>query len=53
MKETHYALTHTTHNLLEMKQYYIEELKMKYFLCGKAQTDSLEERFRKYRFLAG
>lgn len=26
---------------------------MKYFLCGKIQTDALEERFGKYRYLAG
>lgn len=26
---------------------------MKYFLCGKIQTDTLEERFSKYRYLSG
>lgn len=52
-KETHFALTHTTYALTEMTKYCIDELKMKYFMCGKVQTDSLEERFGKYRYLAG
>jgi hypothetical protein len=52
-KETHLAITHTTHALTEMAKYCINELKMNYFLCGKVQTDTLEERFGKYRYLAG
>lgn len=52
-KETHFALSHTTHALLEMAKYCIEDLKFSYFLPGKIQTDLLESRFGKYRQLAG
>lgn len=52
-KETHLALTHTTHAILELAKYCITELHFNYFLPGKIQTDPLEERFGKYRMLAG
>ena len=52
-KETHSAFTQTTHALIEMARYCIEDLNFKYFLCGKIQTDPLEDRFSKYRYLAG
>lgn len=51
--ETHHAFTHTTHAILELSSYCIQELGMQYFLPGKVQTDPLEERFGKYRQLAG
>ncbi|XP_035232254.1 uncharacterized protein LOC118204042 [Stegodyphus dumicola] len=52
-KETHLAVSHTTHGLLELSKYCFHELGFKYFLAGKIQTDALEERFSKYRMLAG
>ncbi|XP_042146182.1 uncharacterized protein LOC121835767, partial [Ixodes scapularis] len=51
--ETHAALHQTTYALLEVARYCFEELQLSYFLLGKIQTDSLEERFGKYRRLAG
>ncbi|KAJ8892961.1 hypothetical protein PR048_005542 [Dryococelus australis] len=53
LEKTHFALTHTTHALLELANYCMTELNFSYFLPGKIQTDSLEERFGKYRMLAG
>lgn len=52
-KETHAALEHTTYALVELARYSFEELKMTYVLFGKIQTDCLEDRFAKYRQLAG
>ncbi|KAM7301388.1 uncharacterized protein ISCGN_016907 [Ixodes scapularis] len=52
-KETHAALELTCYSLLKLSQYCLEELKFKYVLLGKFQTDCLEDRFRKYRQLAG
>lgn len=52
-KETHAALEHTTYALVELARYCFEELKMTYVLLGKIQTDCLEDRFGKYRQLAG
>ncbi|KAJ8886305.1 hypothetical protein PR048_012516 [Dryococelus australis] len=52
-RETHLALTHTTHAILELAKYCMTELNFSYFLPGKIQTDPLEERFGKYRMLAG
>lgn len=51
--QTHTALCHTIHGMLEIVQYCIEELKMNYVLLGKFQTDPLEHRFGKYRQLSG
>ena len=52
-KATHTALHHTTHCLLEISDYCLNELGAKYVLLGKFQTDSLEARFGQYRQLAG
>jgi hypothetical protein len=51
--QTHTALSHTIHGMLEIIQYCFKELKMNYVLLGKFQTDPLEHRFGKYRQLAG
>ncbi|KAJ8874184.1 hypothetical protein PR048_025026 [Dryococelus australis] len=47
------TLTHTTHAILELAKYCMAELNFSCFLPGKIQTDPLEERFAKYRMLAG
>lgn len=52
-RETHTALRHTSHALVEVSAYCIEELGFKYVLLGKFQTDSLEDRFGRYRQLCG
>ncbi|KAH6920992.1 hypothetical protein HPB50_028015 [Hyalomma asiaticum] len=52
-KETHVALEHTTYAFVELARYSFEELGMSYVLFGKIQTDCLEDRFGKYRKLAG
>lgn len=52
-KETHAALELTCYSLLKLGQYCLEELKFKYVLLGKFQTDCLEDRFGNYRQLAG
>lgn len=52
-KETFRALRHTTHAMLEISNYCINELKMSYILAGKFQTDNLESRFGQYRQLSG
>ncbi|KAF2889124.1 hypothetical protein ILUMI_17049, partial [Ignelater luminosus] len=52
-KETHFALKHTTEALIHMSNFLLEKENFNYFLCGKIQTDNLEERFGKYRQLAG
>lgn len=51
--DTHWALSHTTHGLLEMAKYCIHELGFQYFLPGKIETDALEARFSNYRTFAG
>ncbi|XP_077489629.1 uncharacterized protein LOC144100614 [Amblyomma americanum] len=52
-KETHASLHQTTHALVEVSRYCFDELQLSYVLLGKFQTDSLEDRFGKYRQLAG
>ncbi|KAJ8887183.1 hypothetical protein PR048_013398 [Dryococelus australis] len=52
-RDTHLALIHMTHAILELAKYCMTELNFSYFLPGKIQTDPLEERFGKYRMLAG
>lgn len=52
-RETFTALRHTTHGIIEITRYCIQELKMKYILTAKFQTDKLESRFGQYRQLAG
>ncbi|KAF2890187.1 hypothetical protein ILUMI_15986, partial [Ignelater luminosus] len=52
-KETHFALKHTAEALIHMSNFLLEKENFNYFLCGKIQTDNLEERFGKYRLLAG
>lgn len=51
--ETHDAFKFTTYALLEMTSYCVTELNMTYLLPGKVQTDSLEDRFGRYRQLSG
>ncbi|XP_077484882.1 uncharacterized protein LOC144094883 [Amblyomma americanum] len=52
-KETHSALRLTCYSLVELSRYCLEELHFKYVLLGKFQTDALEDRFGRYRQLAG
>ena len=52
-KKTFGALKHTTHTLLEIANYCIDELGAEYVPLGKFQTDSPEARFGQYRQLAG
>lgn len=52
-RETHSAFRHTSHALVEVTRYCIEELGFSYVLLGKFQTDCLEDRFGKYRQLSG
>nr|CAH7769842.1 unnamed protein product [Callosobruchus chinensis] len=51
--QTYTALHHTVYGMLEIINYCRDELKAKYILLGKFQTDPLEHRFGKYRQLAG
>lgn len=52
-RETHSALRHTTYAVLELLSYCVNELGFSYILTGKIQTDALEQRFGKFRQLAG
>ncbi|CAN7992916.1 unnamed protein product, partial [Ixodes hexagonus] len=52
-RETHAALEQTCYSLLKLSQYCLETLGFKYVLLGKFQTDCLEDRFGRYRQLAG
>lgn len=52
-KETLSALKLSTHSIIEITNYCVDELALKYILPGKFQTDLLEDRFGKYRQLAG
>lgn len=52
-KETHGALKLTTSALLNISQYCLNVKSFNYFLCGKIQTDHLEDRFGKYRQYSG
>lgn len=51
--ETFTALRHTTTAILQITDYCISELNMRYILTGKFQTDQLKARFGTYRQLAG
>lgn len=51
--ETFCALKFTTEGLIKFSDYWIREKGNAYFLPGKIQTDNLEDRFGKYRQLAG
>ncbi|CAN7941828.1 unnamed protein product, partial [Ixodes hexagonus] len=51
--DTHVALHQTTRGLLEFARFCFDQLQLSYVLLGKIQTDSLEDRFGKYRQLAG
>lgn len=51
--QTHTALYHTVHGMLEISKYCFEELKLDYVSLSKFQTDLLEHRFGKYRRLIG
>lgn len=52
-KETHAALELTCYSLVKLCEYCLENLQFKYVLMGKFQTDCLEDRFGRYRQLAG
>lgn len=52
-KETVSALKQTSYGMIEICRYCTQELNMSYILPGKMQTDPLEERFGKYRQVAG
>lgn len=52
-RQTHTALVHTIYGITEIVQYCLTELHINYVLLGKFQTDPLENRFGKYRQLAG
>jgi hypothetical protein len=51
--QTHTALSHTIHGMLEIIEHCFKELKMNYVLLGNFQTDALEHRFGKSRQLTG
>ncbi|KAG0414382.1 hypothetical protein HPB47_008449 [Ixodes persulcatus] len=51
--ETHAALQHTTHAMVEVARYCFTELKLSCILLGKIQTDNLEERFGNSKCPAG
>ncbi|KAJ4446704.1 hypothetical protein ANN_13401 [Periplaneta americana] len=51
--DTHTALAHTIESLIYMCKYIFHELKWKYVLLGKFQTDKLEGRFGQYRQMSG
>ncbi|KAH8035669.1 hypothetical protein HPB51_007913 [Rhipicephalus microplus] len=51
--KTHSALRLTSYSLIEVSRYCLEELGFEYVLLAKFQTDSLEERFGRYRRLCG
>ena len=46
-------ISHTSRSLIEISDYCIQDLGLRYVLIGKFQTDSLEARFGQYRQLAG
>ncbi|CAN7949421.1 unnamed protein product, partial [Ixodes hexagonus] len=52
-RETHAALEQTCYSLVKLSQYCLETLNFKYVLLGKFQTDCPEDRFGRYRQLAG
>ena len=47
-RETFTALSHTTHALLEISNYCLNELRASYVLLEKFQMDALESRFGRY-----
>ncbi|KAJ3661688.1 hypothetical protein Zmor_006075 [Zophobas morio] len=51
--ETQCALETTTDGLIKLSNYCLTDKNLTFFLCGKIQTDKLEERFGKYRQMAG
>ncbi|XP_040079545.3 uncharacterized protein LOC115308291 [Ixodes scapularis] len=51
--DTHSALRLTTSTLVKLTSYCLQEMGFDYVLLGKFQTDCLEDRFGKYRQLAG
>lgn len=52
-RETQSALRHSAYAILEFTKYCLVELRYKYVLLGKLQTDGLENRFGQYRQMAG
>lgn len=51
--DTHKAIHKSTESMIALIEKSFEEYGIKYVLTGKFQTDNLEERFGKYRLLAG
>jgi hypothetical protein len=51
-KETHLAVAHTTDAYLKIIKYLLYEKNFNFVLLGKIQTDRLNEKFGKYRYLA-
>lgn len=52
-KETHNAIHQSISGLLQLSKYCLDHMGFNFFLCGKIQTDKLEERFGKYRQYSG
>lgn len=52
-KETHHAISQSVSGLIKLSEYCLHHLDFNFFLCGKIQTDKLEERFGKYRQYSG
>lgn len=52
-KETYSALLNTTQAMVELVNYLLNTLKIKYVLLGKFQTDPLEKHFGVYRCMSG
>lgn len=52
-RETQAALLHTVTALYDLSVYMLNDIKVKYVLLGKFQTDNLEVRFGQYRQMTG
>ncbi|CAH1993827.1 unnamed protein product [Acanthoscelides obtectus] len=51
--DTYNALKHSTSVMIKLVDYSFEHFPVEYVLCGKFQTDNLEKRFGRYRYLSG
>lgn len=52
-RETFSALLHTTETLIKLCDYLLNVKQLHYVMLGVFQTDDLEQRFGKYRFMSG
>uniref|UniRef100_A0A1B0GH08 Putative transposase n=1 Tax=Lutzomyia longipalpis TaxID=7200 RepID=A0A1B0GH08_LUTLO len=52
-EQTHKALYLTTISTIEIIEYSFQHFSIQYFLPGKLQSDCIEARFGKYRYLSG